>query len=160
MIVHVNINMDLGTKAMIKLLTLFLICSLVIISVLAYRDRYSYAVNLIMFCILVFSFCGGCWFTSTTSLKLMPFFAFGIKETLQEDIKVVRTSHRRVYFSNEQSYYTPDHLIIGVYYMISFLFSGGVIMLSMRYVTLFLTNKFSSQLYDCLLSKWPTGGHT
>jgi hypothetical protein len=106
---------------------------------------------------MLLSFCGGGWFMAKTSIKLKPFFVFGIKKTLQEDIKVVKVHQRVANFSNGKSIYQPSNLLVNLYYIISFLFSAGLIMLATRYVALFLTNKISQQLYDCLLSKWPSG---
>ena len=140
---------------MIKLLILFLFCSLVLIAVLAYRGRYNYGAKLIVLCIMVLSFCRGGWFAAKTSMKLSPFFVFGINRTLQEDIEVVRIHQRTMYFSNGESVYPPKNFLISLYSIISFLFAAGLIMFATRYVALFLTNKISQQLYDCLLSKWP-----
>lgn len=142
---------------MVRLLILFLICFLVLIVILACRGRYSYSANLILLSIMVLSFIGGGWFMAATSLKLSPFFVFGINRTLQEDIEVVKTHQRTMYFSNGESVYPPKNFLISFYSIISFLFAAGLIMLAGRYIALFLTSKISQQLYDCFLSKWPSG---
>ena len=142
---------------MMRLSILFLFCSLMLIVVLAYQGRYNYGANLIVLCMMVLSFCGGGWFMAKTSIKLSPFFVFGINRTLQEDIEVVRIHQRTMYFSNGESVYPPKNFLISLYSIISFLFAAGLIMLTTRYVALFLTNKVSQQLYDYLLTKWPSG---
>jgi hypothetical protein len=140
-----------------KILILFLFCLLMLIVILARLSKYNLCANLIICWIFVPTLCFSCWFMAKTSIILTPYFVFGINRTLQEDIKVVKTHQRRIYFSNGESVYELDYFLVELYDMVSFLFIGGLTMVMLRYLALSLTHKISLQLYDCLLSKWPYG---
>ena len=136
------------------ILLFILFCSLLLMAVFAYFKRYNYSANIIVVCIMVLSLWGGGWFMTKTSFKLIPYFVYGYKKTVQDDIKVLNIQQRGIHFSNGESVASSKYLSITIYEMVSFIFAAGLVMLAARYTALFLTKRFSIQLYDCLLKDW------
>ena len=83
------------------------------------------------------------WVMAITTPWLMPYFAFGFRKVINEDITLVRWHQRIVEFSNGETAHTGELFWLFIYLLFIFVVVTGSIGLLMHKGLLFITGKIS-----------------
>jgi hypothetical protein len=123
--------------------------------ILAKLQSHKVCANILTIFMMLVAFLGGCWYIAKTSAYLAPFFAFGTKKTLDENITVVKWHQRIIEFSNGETIHSADLFLFGIIEILGFIIVAGIVYLVVRYCILFITSKISPTIYQHLIDFWP-----
>lgn len=122
----------------------------VVLMILVKLQLYKACAYIFLVLPFIIGFIGGGWVVGKTYTRMAPYFAFGLKRVLNEDISVVRSHQGILEFSNGAIVNSNDVILLRLAVIIVFLLAAAIIVLVLKPSISFMSKKFSPPIYEHL----------
>ncbi len=137
---------------MYYLILSFLVAAITAFVVLKKFQHYKEAAHVIKISIFIMASSVSVIYIALSYHPLAPYFAFGVRKTLDENITVVKWHQRIMEFSNGETVHVGDLWWLILFQMFAFIMVGGTAGILLKTVILLVMDKFFPEIHEYLIS--------